>query len=424
MPWHIEKGGGTCGPDEYAVIKDSDGSTAGCHDTRTEAEAQLAALYANEPGAKQMSTDCGCEQLDQAAHETRAVDNSAWDGSAAMSKCASSDTPAACYGSICAGRKSGDPSLQSSWALPHHKTAGGPPNAAGVRNSLSRLPQTQGLTNKAAAQKHLDAHMSAIQSQSNAAIPQEVRERRATAATRQPTLVPAGAARSVGFPSAFQIRKVERNGKQMYHLHGTATAYEQLYEMWDAFGPYKEGVRQRAGAASLAKPPDVAFLVNHKGITMARTTNSTLELAEVDTGLDYDAWVNADRQDVRDLASAIDDGLINESSFAFMINHGSWNDDFTEYWIEEYDIDRGDVSAVNYGANPYTSVAARAREILDDLDRLPAGAQRAALERLSHRPDLAVHLGPAGSQTGAQVPAKQGRSTFIIRRLLEMAEED
>jgi hypothetical protein len=48
MPWHIEKGGGTCKASEWAVIKDSDGSTAGCHSSEQKAKDQLAALYANE----------------------------------------------------------------------------------------------------------------------------------------------------------------------------------------------------------------------------------------------------------------------------------------------------------------------------------------------------------------------------------------
>jgi len=114
-----------------------------------------------------------CANCDQREHQTgeRAVDNSAWDGPAAMSRCANSDTPASCYGSICAGRKAGDPSLQASWALPHHKTAGDPPNAAGVRNSLSRLPQTQGLTNAAAARRHLEAHLASINAGSASADP-------------------------------------------------------------------------------------------------------------------------------------------------------------------------------------------------------------------------------------------------------------
>src|SRR3990172_160484 len=91
-----------------------------------------------------------------------AIDNTAWDGPAAMSRAAGSDDPAAAYASICAGRRDGDPALQSTWALPHHKASGAPPNADGVRNSLSRLPQTEGLTNADAAESHLQAHMDDI----------------------------------------------------------------------------------------------------------------------------------------------------------------------------------------------------------------------------------------------------------------------
>jgi hypothetical protein len=88
----------------------------------------------------------------------------AWDGSAAMSHAAHSEHPASAYQSICAGRKEGDPEKQSSWALPHHDTPGGPPNPDGVRAALSRLPQTQGLTNAEAARKHLQAHLAQINS--------------------------------------------------------------------------------------------------------------------------------------------------------------------------------------------------------------------------------------------------------------------
>ena len=90
------------------------------------------------------------------------VDNSSWDGPAAMSRAAQSDDPAAAYEAICAGRRDGDPSVQATWALPHHQNPGDPPNATGVRNSLSRLPQTDGLTNAEAAQRHLEAHLEQI----------------------------------------------------------------------------------------------------------------------------------------------------------------------------------------------------------------------------------------------------------------------
>jgi hypothetical protein len=42
MPWHIEADNPECSG--YAVVKDSSGEVVGCHRTRTQAEAQLAAL--------------------------------------------------------------------------------------------------------------------------------------------------------------------------------------------------------------------------------------------------------------------------------------------------------------------------------------------------------------------------------------------
>jgi len=98
-----------------------------------------------------------------------AVDNSNWDGAAAMKTCKT----AADYKAICAGQRAGDTSLRKTWALPHHKKPGAAPNADGVRNSLSRLPQTQGLINKAAAQKHLDAHMKVISPQQSSRPPRD-----------------------------------------------------------------------------------------------------------------------------------------------------------------------------------------------------------------------------------------------------------
>jgi HK97 family phage prohead protease len=240
----------------------------------------------------------------------------------------------------------------------------------------------------------------------------QVRERRAAVARQKPGTVPLGQARSVGFPSAFAVRTVQRDGQDVFQLTGTATAYGRLYDMWDAFGSYREGVRAFAGRDSLAAGPDVAFLTNHRGITMARTTNRSLELSESDSGLNYDAFLNPKRQDVQTLVTAITDRLVTESSFAFMIDEGEWNDDFSEFWITRYDINRGDVSAVNYGANPYTSVAARSREILADLEHLPAGARLAAYEQ------LAATVRPAPPPAPEPEPEPQGRSIALINLML------
>lgn len=100
--------------------------------------------------------------------QTKAVDESPWDGGAAWRSCSS----AADYRSICAGERSvGTPDERQHWALPHHQRPGAPPNAGGVRNALSRLPQTEGLTNAGAARSHLDAHMREINPERAASAP-------------------------------------------------------------------------------------------------------------------------------------------------------------------------------------------------------------------------------------------------------------
>ena len=48
MPWNIRQNYGSCSG--YAVVKESDGSIAGCHETREKAARQIAALEASEAG--------------------------------------------------------------------------------------------------------------------------------------------------------------------------------------------------------------------------------------------------------------------------------------------------------------------------------------------------------------------------------------
>lgn len=48
MPWSIVEGDTRCDAGEFAVVKDEDSELEGCHATREEAEAQIAALYAAE----------------------------------------------------------------------------------------------------------------------------------------------------------------------------------------------------------------------------------------------------------------------------------------------------------------------------------------------------------------------------------------
>lgn len=55
MPWHIGTSDECPAETPVAVIKDDDGSVAGCHANEADAQAQIAALYAEEPGAASMA---------------------------------------------------------------------------------------------------------------------------------------------------------------------------------------------------------------------------------------------------------------------------------------------------------------------------------------------------------------------------------
>lgn len=232
--------------------------------------------------------------------------------------------------------------------------------------------------------------------------------------------IPGGAARAVStqwlrrgpdspMPPLLRAKKVDRDGKAFYMVEGYATVYERGYEMWDWAGPYTEVVSVGAADATLAAQPDVVFLVNHKGLAMARTIAGTLDLWSDETGMGDRAWLNPGRSDVKDLVMGIEDGIITEQSFAFMITSGQWSPDYMEFRINTFDVDRGDTSAVNYGANPHTSIAARSREILDALDLLPTGAARAAMDRLAHRTDMA-QMTPAATAP-PQVQSTSDQST-------------
>lgn len=244
---------------------------------------------------------------------------------------------------------------------------------------------------------------------------------------------PGGPARSVStqwlargpeapLPSRLRASKQERDGKSFHVVEGYATVYERGYEMWDWAGPYTEIVSAGAAEETLAANPDVVFLINHRGLALARThVAGTLDLWSDEVGMGDRAWLNPTRSDVKDLVAGIDDGVITEQSFAFMITSGQWSPDYTEYRINTFDVNRGDTSAVNFGANPHTSIQARAREILDALDYLPVGAARAALDRLTHRADLAqmTPLAQTRNTTSDTVPS--GRSLSQVDAWLAAA---
>lgn len=179
-------------------------------------------------------------------------------------------------------------------------------------------------------------------------------------------------------------QRAEGDTAASMHFRGYASVTETPYDMWDMFGPYTETIAATAFDQTLADQADVAFLLNHGGMTLARTASGTLSLSVDDTGLLTDADLDPQNSVVRDLMSGVRRGDLSEMSFAFRIVRGSWSPDWTAYRIEQVDMDRGDVSVVNYGANPETFMLDGEVDV-DSLDDSQALALSAALEQRSTR---------------------------------------
>lgn len=160
-------------------------------------------------------------------------------------------------------------------------------------------------------------------------------------------------------------------------FYGHASVTGKGYEMYG--GPDKGGwteyVEPGAFTKTLKEKPDVAFLVNHGGMSLARTKAGNLQLAEDKIGLEVRAQLDTRVSVVNDMVLLMDSGVLDEMSFAFRIVKQVWrNADGEEvpWWdlsginrhITEVSLNKGDVSVVNYGANPFTDAAMR--DIDDD----------------------------------------------------------
>lgn len=184
------------------------------------------------------------------------------------------------------------------------------------------------------------------------------------------------------FPVALEVR-AKKGTPAVSTIEGYASVTESPFEMWDWLGPYSEVVRAGAFAKTLAENPQVQLLLNHSGLAMAYTKAGSLRLSEDTTGLHMEADVNTGRGDVRDMVAAIEDAAVDEMSFAFRVTRQQWSPDYDQRDILEVDLHRGDVSVVNFGANPATSVAPAMRAA--DFDMLSEDDARTLMERLQLR---------------------------------------
>lgn len=226
-------------------------------------------------------------------------------------------------------------------------------------------------------------------------------------------------------------RAIQINGGLELRADGgelTLTGYASVFESpYDVYGgpPYgwTEIVDRKAFDTTLKAKPDLHLLINHEGMPLARTKSGTLKLAADTKGLHVEADLDADDPDVQRLRTKMRRGDMDEMSFGFRVKRQEWNEDYTERRLLEVSLHKGDVSVVNFGANPATSAeinsAVGALEVLAALDPEAAMAELRSdgvdLERLTRARDnvLALHR-----QMKPQ-PRQPGRLTLAEARAIE-----
>lgn len=174
---------------------------------------------------------------------------------------------------------------------------------------------------------------------------------------------------------AVQREVTAPDGTAAIAVGGMASVYDAPYQMYDFFGPYVEVARPGMVTQSLAADPMVEYTLNHGAggaMPMAHTRNGTLDLTEDESAFNWLAMVDPTRTDVSDMLKALKRGDLAEASFKFRITAGVWSPDYEQFDLLEVDVDGGDVSTVNFGANPAATSGLRSAPTLGERARMSA----------------------------------------------------
>lgn len=229
-----------------------------------------------------------------------------------------------------------------------------------------------------------------------------------------------------------EVRATEAADSTLVNFRGHASVTGKGYDLYGGpdDGGWTEYVDPGAFKKTLGEKPDVAFLLNHTGLTLARTKAGTLQLAEDTVGLVARAQLDTRVSAVNDMVVLMEQGNLDEMSFAFRVVKQSWlNRDGEEvpWWdlegierhITEVSMHKGDVSVVNYGANPFTDAKLRSldavvREMTADVDNLDAEQIRATI---AHLQSLAVaDDGASDAELAAAVAATEAAKRAFLAR--------
>lgn len=250
--------------------------------------------------------------------------------------------------------RGGDPDAKGSYVLPHHgPSTNSPARLNCVRNALSRLPQTEGLSDaeREGARRHLEGHLADAERRlpSGEVMPNETVD-----------------ARECRFTWASWGKvEVRAEGDDGRSIGGYAAVFNRQSKN---LGGFVEMIDPTAFNKSMGDGwPDVIARFNHDdSFLLGSTAASTLRLTVDGTGLDYRVRPPSARADIVEL---VDRGDVQKSSFAFRTIEDEWsvNDQgFPQRTL--LNVQLVDVAPVTIPAYADTTAALRSLAAAKDVD--------------------------------------------------------
>jgi HK97 family phage prohead protease len=107
---------------------------------------------------------------------------------------------------------------------------------------------------------------------------------------------------------------------------GYAAVFGETVDIGEVPGwGWQEVVAEGAFTDALSRGDDVTFLVNHRGLPLARTTSGTLTLTQDARGLRIDSVLDANDPDVMRIVPKMQRGDLTKMSFAFSAEKEEWD---------------------------------------------------------------------------------------------------
>jgi HK97 family phage prohead protease len=276
MPWKIRDDHPDCSG--YAVVKSDTGELVACHDTRAQAEKQLAALYVNVPEARAEWTTAYVNNLPDSAFLYVAP----------------------------GGDKDADgKTVPRSLRFFPYKDASGKVDLPHLRNALARIPQS---SLPAAVKARVTTKAQGIlQNQGGG------ESRSSLGVLEELALV-------VNHRSLpFDVTDLsEDDGTVRFVGHAAVYGEETQFDI-PGIGTVHELIDRGAFRKVLASKPQVPMLYNHDpNAILADTGNGTLRLKEDARGLLAEAEMDRSDPDVQRVVAKIRSGLVRGMSFGFV----------------------------------------------------------------------------------------------------------